>query len=95
MIPTLTIKHNNTLSELRRRIQVIEMAKVVVKATDILCPVDAIFKATDGNMYYIDGGRRAIAHSLYHDADCVYDLTNEILLDWINENPDRWELDVE
>jgi hypothetical protein len=95
MIPTLTIKQHNTLSELRRRIQVVEMAKVVVKATEIFCPVDAIFKATDGNMYYIDGGRSAIEYAIYDDEACIYELDNKIMLDWINENPDRWELDVE
>jgi len=43
----------------------------------------------------MDGDRSAVAYAIYDNEDCIYDLDNNILLEWINNNPDRWELDVE
>lgn len=62
--------------------------EVVVKATEIFCPIDAIFKATDGKMYYIDGGRNRINKDLFGTKDQHAD--NDLLLEWINENPLEW-----
>lgn len=96
MIPTLTIKQNNTLSELRRRIQVMEMDKVVVKATELLYPGELIFKATDGNTYFIEAGKGEVSEAVRGDSELnIRYLENFEILDWINDNPKRWELDVE
>jgi len=92
MQPSFQIKQNNVLASLRNKL--IQMDKVVVKATEIFCQVDAIFKASDGNMYYIDGGRSTIAEELFGDwREGIYHLTAENMLQWINDNPKRWERD--
>lgn len=73
----------------------INMNKVVVKATELYCSVDVIFRATDGNMYYIPGGRETIAKDLFGSEDCIYSLNDTNMLEWVNDNPKEWELDVE
>lgn len=96
MIPSLQIKQNNLLTDLRRKIQAIEMGKVVVKATELICRVDLIFKATDGNTYYIDAPRSEVIEAIYGDYprhDNMIEISD--LLEWINKNPGRWERDSE
>ena len=63
-------------------------------ATKIL--FDNIFLASDGNQYFIDTNEAEIIEAIYGDYPYADNrIEPEYHLQWINDNRDRWELDVE
>jgi hypothetical protein len=55
--------------------------------------IDGVFTATDGIDYWIDTNSDEISEWNYGYAGGVID--NEMKIDFINENKDRWEVDAE
>jgi len=65
-------------------------------ATKIYCKVDMIFTASDGNKYYIPTGKGEVSEAVRGDSDYPQSRLQDFeLIEFINNNKDRWELDVE
>lgn len=60
-----------------------------------ICKVDMIFTATDGKNYFIDTNKDEISEYNYGYTGGDIDFLDEIRIGFVNDNFDRWELDVE
>ena len=64
-----------------------------MKAIKVL--FDNVFLANDGNQYYIDTNKGEVIEAIYGDYPPYREVPEDDYLGWINDNFDRWELDVE
>jgi len=65
-------------------------------ATRIYCRVDMIFTASDGNKYYIPTGKGEVSEAVRGDSDYPQSRLQDFeLIEFINNNTDRWVRDEE
>lgn len=67
-----------------------------MNATQIICSVDMIFKADNGKQFYIPTGKGEISEAVRGESEYPQSMLQDFeLIEFANDNKDRWELDVE
>ena len=65
-------------------------------ATSLVYPGEVIFRASDGNQYYIDVCKGEVSEAVRGDSELnIRYLEDFEILEFINNNRNRWELDIE